>query len=157
MLDVIIAANDSSSGSKSAPRPRFGLVRGSPRPRASSEAFLTTRPRVLLIEDDAVTGWMVRNVLGGCCDLKIAGTGTDAIECFNKIAPDIVFLDINLPDFSGFEVLRHIREASPQAKVVMFTHHDALENMSRALAEGASGFIAKPFRQAELLSYILPI
>jgi two-component system, chemotaxis family, chemotaxis protein CheY len=154
MVNLLIKKTDTLPVFAPERRKTFGLVRCSPRPWASSKPYIAERPKVLLIEDDAVTGWMVRNILGDCCQLKIVTSGEMGVDHYQEMHPDVVFLDINLPDFSGFEVLKHVKEIDVDAKIVMFTHHDAFENMSRALADGASGFIVKPFQGSDLFDYI---
>jgi len=68
--------------------------------------------------------------------------------------PDVVFLDINLPDKNGYEVLQWIMRNDPGANVVMFSSNDHMDNITDALDAGASGFIGKPFIKKQLLDYI---
>ena len=110
--------------------------------------------KVLLVEDDPVTRWMVRKSLKHDCQLVTAPTANQSFDKFNEFSPDIVFLDIDLPDKSGREVLSWIMHNDPGACVVMFSSNNNLENVSETLAEGASGFIAKPFLREDLLHYI---
>lgn len=111
-------------------------------------------PKVLLVEDDPVTRWMVRNALKNECHLSTADTGNKAFAVYNSFQPDLVFLDIGLPDKSGYEVLEWITRNDPGARVVMFSGQDDLDNITNALDEGACGFIAKPFLKENLLHYI---
>lgn len=111
-------------------------------------------PRVLLVEDDAVTRWLVRSALREECFLAVAGTVANGIESYRSFRPDIVLLDINLPDGHGGEVLDVIMQDDPGAHVVMLSGQDSLENISLLMSKGARGFVAKPFRKEKLLSYI---
>ncbi len=110
--------------------------------------------KVLLVEDDPVTRWMVRNALKHECEFVTAPTMNKAFGMYSSYQPDVVFLDINLPDGNGYTVLEWIMRNDPGACVVMFSSNDNLDNISSALEDGASGFIAKPFLKENLLHYI---
>ncbi len=111
-------------------------------------------PRVLLVEDDAVTRWMVRNALKNQCELITAPSANKAFAMYTSFTPDVVFLDINLPDNSGYAVLEWILKNDPGACVVMFSSNGALDNIVGAMEKGACGFISKPFLREHLLYYI---
>ena len=110
--------------------------------------------RVLLVEDDPVTRWMVRKSLKHDCDLVTAATANKSFSKIHSFQPDIVFLDIDLPDKNGREVLSWLMRNDPGLCVVMFSSNNNLDNIAEALEEGASGFIAKPFLKEQLLHYI---
>lgn len=110
--------------------------------------------RVLLVEDDAVTRWIVRTTLKNECLLFTAQTGAAALAAYGNYKPDIVFLDIDLPGMNGQHVLQSILKIDPGAQVVMFSSHNSLNNITDLLDEGAKGFIAKPFNRDRLLQYI---
>lgn len=110
--------------------------------------------KVLLVEDDPVARWMVRNALKHECEFVTAPTMNKAFGMYSSYHPDVVFLDIDLPDGSGYVVLEWIMRNDPGACVVMFSSNDNLDNISSALESGASGFIAKPFLKENLLHYI---
>lgn len=110
--------------------------------------------KVLLVEDDPVTRWMVRNALKHECDLATVSEGHKAFEMYASYQPDIVFLDINLPDANGYDVLEWIIHNDPGAAVVMFSSNDNLDNIASSMDQGARGFIAKPFLKEQLLHYI---
>lgn len=116
--------------------------------------LMSDAPKVLLVEDDPVTRWMVRKGLKDECDFAVADCGNKAFSMYSSFQPDVVFLDINLPDKSGHAILSWVLHNDPGACVVMFSSNDDLDNMTRALDAGASGFIAKPFLKNELLHYI---
>ena len=78
-------------------------------------------------------------------EIHEASCGTDAIELFKQHIPDVVFLDIELPDMDGQEVLKQIRNIKSNAFVVMVSAHSAIDNVKYSLSQGASGFIVKPF------------
>jgi two-component system, chemotaxis family, chemotaxis protein CheY len=115
---------------------------------------INLRTKVLLVEDDPVTRWMVRNILKNECDLITASSANKAFSIYSSYKPDIVFLDIGLPDRNGREVLNWIIRNDPGACVVMFSSNNTLDNISGALEDGASGFITKPFLKEHLMHYI---
>lgn len=112
------------------------------------------QPRVLLVEDDPMTRWMVRSALKNECEFATAQDAGKAYEMYNAFKPDIVFLDINLPDANGFLVLEWILLQHAGACVVMFSGNDNLDNITQALKDGASGFVAKPFMKESLMHYV---
>jgi two-component system chemotaxis response regulator CheY len=110
--------------------------------------------KVLLVEDDPVTRWMVRNTLRDECRFASAANASQACSLYASYRPDVVFLDIHLPDKNGHTVLDWIMRNDPGACVIMFSSDNDLENISESLEDGAKGFIAKPFRRESLLKYV---
>lgn len=109
---------------------------------------------VLVVEDDLLTRRLVANAFKEQYALITAHNAQEAITNYLMHAPDIVFLDIGLPDASGFAVLRQIVALDPDAYVVMFSGNSYLDNITKALGAGAAGFIAKPFKRDKLRHYI---
>ncbi len=110
--------------------------------------------KVLLVEDDPTTRWIVRKSLKNACALATADHVQKAMDLYLSFAPDIVFLDIQLLDGDGYDVLDWIMWTNPHAYVVMFSSHNSMDNIMHAFEDGASGFIAKPFSKDALLHYI---
>jgi DNA-binding NarL/FixJ family response regulator len=79
-----------------------------------------------------------------------AGTGTEARELIASLKPDLVLLDITMPDGNGFEVLSYVQTNLPQTRVIVLTVHEAGEYAIRALREGAAGFLPKSAASTEL-------
>lgn len=122
-----------------------------------SKSTLSSRQntvKVLLVEDDPITRWMVRNSLKDICDFATAPTASKACSLYTSYRPDVVFLDINLPDKNGRSVLDWIIEHDPGACVVMFSSNGSLDNITQCLNNGASGFVTKPFLREDLLHYV---
>jgi CheY-like chemotaxis protein len=109
---------------------------------------------VMVVEDDPLTRRMVAGAFKENYALITAENAEEAIANYLLHAPDIVFLDIGLPDASGFDVLHQIMEIDPDAYVVMFSGNSYLDNVTNALSSGASGFIAKPFKKEKMRQYI---
>ncbi|MCB1782508.1 MAG: response regulator [Alphaproteobacteria bacterium] len=111
-------------------------------------------PEILIVEDDPFTQRLVGNALKDKYPFSVTGSGQNAISEYLSKAPDILFLDIGLPDMSGHSVLQRIFQIDPQAYVVMFSGNGDRENVLRAIDQGAKGFVGKPFTQEKLFQYI---
>jgi len=109
---------------------------------------------VMIIEDDIFTGKLVSGALSTQFSVSAAETGAEALRRYAAIAPDVVFLDIELPDVSGHDILKKLLEVDPQAFVVMLSGNGNRENIMRAVNMGAKGFIGKPFTKEKLFQYI---
>ncbi len=111
-------------------------------------------PEIMVVEDDMFSQKLVVNALKGAYSLSIIGDGQGALMNYVTKAPDILFLDIGLPDIDGHKVLKKLFEIDPNAFVVMFSGNSDRENIFKALEIGAKGFVGKPFTQDKLLQYI---
>ena len=109
--------------------------------------------KILVVEDDPFSRKLIHAVLNGH-KVHYAGDGTKAIQTYLQEAPDMVFLDINLPDVSGHDVLRKLLSVDPDTYVVMLSGNSQSENVLTAMKIGAKGFIGKPFTKDKLLQYI---
>ncbi|MBI1274821.1 response regulator [bacterium] len=127
-----------------------------------SEAFAAAKKcrsarnpmHILVVEDDDMTRRFVSNLFKEEYALITAKDAREAIVNYLLHAPDIVFLDINLPDHNGFQVLKEIIHKDPEAYVVMFSGNSYLDNITHALNAGASGFVPKPFSKEKMRHYI---
>ena len=109
--------------------------------------------RVLLVDDHALVRAGIRaliDTLDGVEVVAEAGNGREALQQVEKFAPDLVLLDLTMPEMSGFEVLEQIVRRSPQVRVIILTMHEAREYTTRALRLGAAGFIPKSAAANEL-------
>lgn len=113
-----------------------------------------TAPEFMIIEDDAFSRKLVENVLQKKYALTGLGEATHALDTYARIAPDLLFLDINLPDVTGHELLEKILTLDPNAYVVMLSGNADQANITQAMGKGAKGFIAKPFTREKLFQYI---
>lgn len=109
---------------------------------------------VLIVEDDALTRRLVTGSFKEKYAIITATNAEEAVASYLMHAPDIVFLDIGLPDASGFDVLKRILDCDAEAYVVMFSANSYLDNVTAALTNGAAGFIAKPFKKEKMQHYI---
>jgi len=110
---------------------------------------------VLLADDYPAMVTAVSRLLS--LDCEVVGTvedGSALLQAVQRLQPDIVVLDLNLPDLSGLEACRQITDAYPQTKVIVFTAVTDPEIRQRSLAVGASAFVSKLGPVNELLSAI---
>lgn len=110
--------------------------------------------QVMLVEDDPFARKIVSKCLRKNQQLITTGTAQDAVTQYMLNAPDIVFLDIGLPDHDGFSVINAIKAHDPDAFIVMFSGNNFSDHITRSLSNGAKGFIGKPFRKEQLFHYI---
>lgn len=110
--------------------------------------------KILLVEDDPVTRWIVRNAIKDECDFASADCANKVFSVYPEYDPDIVLLDIGLPDQSGHSVLDWIVENDPESCVVMMSSQADLETIPKCMERGAKGFIPKPFVKDNLIEYI---
>lgn len=113
--------------------------------------------RVLLTDDYAPWRRHVRTMLEAQPQLEVVGeasSGSEAIEKAKDLKPDIVFLDISLPDLNGFEVTLRIFEDAPQSKVIILSQQIDEDLVRAALGAGASGFLLKTAPPADILSAV---
>jgi|WetSurMetagenome_2_1015567.scaffolds.fasta_scaffold1370557_1 DNA-binding response OmpR family regulator len=109
--------------------------------------------KILLIEDTPEIAEIVSMTLGARwpeAGLVAASSGKEGIRLAGQAHPDIVLLDLTLPDIDGFQVLHEIRSFS-DALVVILTGREEEENRNRCLREGANDFVIKPFSPKELV------
>lgn len=113
--------------------------------------------RLLLVDDHAVVRSGLRMLLEGEADIEIAGeagTGAEALAAVEDLRPDVVLMDIGLPDQSGIDATRAIRQRSPATAVVALTIHEDEEYFFRMLEAGATGYVPKRAAPEELLTAI---
>ncbi len=111
-------------------------------------------PGILIVEDDPFSLRLVSKTLGQDYSLFTAQDGRSAMESYLLNAPDMIFLDIGLPDTSGLELIDLITEADPLAFIVMLSGNGNRDNVVRAIEKGAKGFVSKPFAREKLFYYI---
>jgi two-component system response regulator NreC len=107
---------------------------------------MSAKIRVLLCDDHALFRGGIRALLGEEPSIEVVGeatNGREAIEAFTRLHPDVVLMDIEMPDLSGFETARRIRVLEPQARVLMVTMHADEDLVTRSLEAGASGYLLK--------------
>ncbi len=109
---------------------------------------------VMVVDDDALTRRIVGNAFKDRYAVINATNAHEAVTSYLEHAPDIVFLDIGLPDANGFDVLEQIIAADADAYIVMFSSSRELSSITRAMTRGACGFVSKPFKPDTMRNYI---
>jgi two-component system response regulator NreC len=113
--------------------------------------------KLLLVDDHAVVRGGLKMLLETQPDVAIVGeaeTGAAAVELAARLAPDVVVLDITLPDITGIEVARRIHRQQPQTAIVALTIHEDEQYFFEMLAAGASGYVPKRAAPEDLLTAI---
>ena len=113
--------------------------------------------RLLLVDDHAVVRSGLKMLLSAEPDVQIvgeAGTAAEAIELAGRTSPDVVLMDIGLPDMSGIEATREIKARFPNLAVVALTIHEDQEYFFKMLDAGALGYVPKRAAPEELLRAI---
>ncbi len=110
-------------------------------------------PKVLIVDDNDLMRTLLRGILRGEAYEVVgeARNGLLAVEALERLLPDIVCLDVMMPEMDGLEALQVIRQALPDTVVVMITGSPSKETVQEAIRNGAAGFIIKPFNAARVL------
>jgi two-component system response regulator NreC len=117
----------------------------------------TMKIRLLLVDDHVVVRMGLRMLLENEMDLEIVGEADSASQALNelsRIKPDVILMDIGLPDLSGIDATREVKRISPDTAVVALTIHEDEEYFFKMLEAGASGYVPKRAAPEELLSAI---
>ncbi|MDE2029190.1 MAG: response regulator [Alphaproteobacteria bacterium] len=112
------------------------------------------QPHIMIVDDDPVTRHILTHSLKQDYPLVTAQNASEAIEKHLLFSPDIIFLDIGLPDCDGLTLVDYMRQYDPQCRIVMFSSNGYLDNRLQAFTAGASGFISKPFNRQAFERYI---
>lgn len=129
---------------------------------ARHEYFLMNAVRILIADDTAQVRSDLRTILplaGEMNELSIeiageAGDGNDAIRLTGELHPDVVLMDLTMPDLDGYSATRKIKTLYPDTKVLVLTVHSTQEARQKAYQAGADGFIEKGAPITELIQKI---
>jgi two-component system OmpR family response regulator len=114
--------------------------------------------RVLVVDDEAYITDLVATALRyEGFDVASAASGRDALALVESFRPDLIVLDIMLPDFDGFEVQRRLTDRGRPAPVLFLTARDSTEDKVRGLTIGGDDYVTKPFSLEELIARIRAI
>jgi DNA-binding NarL/FixJ family response regulator len=113
--------------------------------------------RVVLADDQALVRGGFRMILDSKADLEVVGEaqdGREAAALVQRLAPDVVLMDVRMPDADGLEATRQIVASGSPTRIIVLTTYDADEYVFAALRAGASGFMLKDVRPTELVEAI---
>lgn len=108
--------------------------------------------KALIVDDAVIMRQHIKTNLSGLGEYDIleAGNGKEALEKFKEFRPDIVTMDINMPEKNGVETVKEIKKLDPSAKIIMITSKNDEENLLDAINAGADGYILKPIHKEKL-------
>ena len=109
---------------------------------------------IVLADDHAMFREGIRRIIERIEDVVVSGEVNDGFELLARLkssCPDLVILDISMPNLRGLEAIREIKKLYPQVKVLVLTMHRTKEFIHRALADGADGFLLKEDPSSELI------
>jgi two-component system chemotaxis response regulator CheY len=113
--------------------------------------------RVLVADDHTVVRTGIRHILEGEPGFEVVGeaaSGAETLELAAALHPDVVLLDITMPDLDGLSTLRQIRRLDPRARVAMVTGMGQQSIVLQAIQAGAADFVVKPFEAARVMAAI---
>jgi DNA-binding NarL/FixJ family response regulator len=113
--------------------------------------------RVLLIEDHFLARVALQSVLAGYAQIKVvgeAGDGETGIALYRELRPDVVVLDLRLPQISGFDVISRLRDEFSCARIVVLSNYRGSEDIYRAVRNGAMAYLTKDTGGEELVNAI---
>ena len=113
--------------------------------------------RILLVDDHQILRDGIRVLLDGEPGMHVigeCGSGAEALELAGRDQPDLVVLDISLPDMSGLDVLRQLRERQPMLSVIVLSMHTQREFVLQAIAAGCAAYVPKSTAHTSLLEAI---
>lgn len=115
------------------------------------------RTRVLIVEDHAVVREGTREILARDPTLDVtgeAGTAAEAMRLARELPPDVILLDLALPDRNGIDAIPDITEAAPKAKILVLSAYDDEDYVVAAMKAGAAGYLLKTMRGREVIEAI---
>jgi two-component system chemotaxis response regulator CheY len=115
--------------------------------------------KVLIVDDAAFMRMMLKDILtkGGYEIIGEAENGEVAIRKYEELAPDLVIMDITMPEMSGLEAVKRIRALDSQAKIIMCSAMGQQSMVIEAIQSGAKDFVVKPFQADRILEAVAKV
>ena len=118
---------------------------------------MTDRVRVLIVDDHPMVAEGIEAILDTYDDLEIVGTlsnGREAIDRVGDLSPDVILLDLNMPEVTGLSATEMILEKRPETRILILSMHDSPEYIGTALSHGAKGYVLKDVPTDEIKTAI---
>ena len=115
---------------------------------------------VFLVDDHAVVRDGLKLLLESCAGISVVGEASDgrtAVRRVRDLRPDVVVMDITMPEMDGVEATRQIREECPTAQVIILSMHSTSEHVFRALEAGARGYLVKESAGVEVVDAVIAV
>lgn len=109
---------------------------------------------VMVVDDDLFVRRVVADTIKEFAEVVEIGDGADVMKQYKVLMPDMIFLDIHLPNQSGLQLLEQIKALDKDAYVVMLSADTSSGNVSKGNDLGIKGFLAKPFKRARIISHL---
>jgi len=112
---------------------------------------------VFIADDHSVVRDGLRFLLEADGDIRVvggAGNGRDAVQAVQRLAPDVVLMDVAMPELNGIEATLRVRESCPRTAVLILSMHSSTEHIFRALQAGAKGYLLKDSAGAEVVDAV---
>ncbi len=112
--------------------------------------------KFMVVDDSGLTAKKLTKMIEdiGHTVIHTAKTGRDAVEAFGKIKPDMVTMDITMPDMNGIEATKYIKEQDSKALIIMVTSYGQEQMVVDAIKSGALGYVIKPVKKEKLEEHI---
>ncbi len=111
--------------------------------------------KVMIVDDTPFMRAVLRNIVEEAgYSVVEASNGTEAVSLYSREKPDVVTMDIVMPELDGIEAARIILESDPSAKIIMVTAMDSRDSLKEAIKIGVCDFIVKPFKAEEVVDSI---
>jgi CheY-like chemotaxis protein len=102
--------------------------------------------KILVVDDEREVRLVIQEFLAGKgYEVRVAGNGLEALACLETFMPDVVLLDMAMPEMDGLEALKRISASYPSLPVIMVTVNADIETTSKVLQLGAADYVPKPF------------
>ena len=118
---------------------------------------MSEKIRIVLVDDHAVLRAGLTALLNAEADMAVIGEAGDGMASLGVVAdqrPDVILLDLNMPQMSGLEALTQLRQVAPQSRILVLTMHDDQTYLRQVLAQGGAGYVLKQAADSELLTAI---
>ena len=113
--------------------------------------------KILLVDDHPIVRQGLRTILEGHSGWEVVGEasdGVEAVEKAKKLQPDVMVLDVTMPNMNGLEACRLLRKQKPDLEILFVTQHDSPQMMREALDAGARGYVVKSNAARDLLTAV---